>query len=327
MHDQIQNDPLSSDLSQQRGTAWDVKDSYAIVGNDRLNISLSTTVDLNDPSVKFGVIRASYSNPNYEVTFVGDVDEDGVYAPYAKFIITKTQAVLSLKDDFVQAYPNASKVYDGKSVRLRVENSGNGVVSYIVNGVASDNVFVEPGVYNVIIKGTAKAQFYPPEDLRYTFTIYPNEIKTEFGSYVATVRDENGYSTAASFTMVEDKAAESGVHNAFSFMDNSATKQISDYYRIESDGSLSGAIQLNLSSFYEDGQEVTLYIQKHNGEYIVETHVVKDGSITLSNVEEIEGIGFIQDDNGPGFLTIALFVAGGVLLLALFLIPVMKRRR
>ena len=326
LHDQTQIDPLSSDLSQQQGVAWDVKDSRAIVGSDRLNVSLSTTVDLNDPSVKYGVIRASYSNPNYDVTFVGDADEEGVYAPYAKFIITKTQAVLSLKEDFVQAYPNASKVYDGKSVRLRVENSGNGSVSYIVNGVASDNVFVEPGVYNIVIKGTAKAQYYPPEDLRYTFTIYPNEIKTEFGSFVATVRDENGYSTAATFTMVEEKASESGVHNAFSFMDSSANKQISDYYRIESDGSLSGAMQLNLSAFYSDGQEVTVYIKKNNGEHLIETHVVKEGVITLNNVEEIEGIGFVQDDNGPGFLTIALFVAAGVLLLALFLIPVMKRR-
>ena len=327
LHDQIQNDPLSSDLSQQRGIAWDVKDANAIVGNDRLNIALSTTVDLNDPNVKYGMIRASYSNPNYQVTFVGDAGEDGVHAPYAKFVITKTQAVLSLKEDFVQAYPNASKVYDGKSVRIRVENSGNGAVSYIVNGVASDNVLVEPGVYNVVVKGTAKAQFYPPEDLRYTFTIYPNEIKTEFGSYVATVRDENGYSTAASFTMVEDKASESDVQNAFSFIDNSATKQISDYYRIESDGSLSGVMQLNLSAFYKDGQEVTLYIQKHNGEYVVETHVVEDGSVILNNVEEIAGIGFVQDNNGPGFLTIVLFIAGGVLLLALFLLPAMKRRR
>ncbi len=327
LHDQIQNDPLSSDLSQQRGIAWDVKDANAIVGNDRLNIALSTTVDLNDPNVKYGMIRASYSNPNYQVTFVGDAGEDGVHAPYAKFVVTKTQAVLSLKEDFVQAYPNASKVYDGKSVRIRVENSGNGAVSYIVNGVASDNVLVEPGVYNVVVKGTAKAQFYPPEDLRYTFTIYPNEIKTEFGSYVATVRDENGYSTAASFTMVEDKASESDVQNAFSFIDNSATKQISDYYRIESDGSLSGVMQLNLSAFYKDGQEVTLYIQKHNGEYVVETHVVEDGSVILNNVEEIAGIGFVQDNNGPGFLTIVLFIAGGVLLLALFLLPAMKRRR
>ena len=188
-------------------------------------------------------------------------------------------------------------------------------------------MFVEPGVYNIVIKGTAKAQYYPPEDLRYTFTIYPNEIKTEFGSFVATVRDENGYSTAASFTMVEEKASESGVHNAFSFMDSSANKQISDYYRIESDGSLSGAMQLNLSAFYSDGQEVTVYIKKNNGEHLIETHVVKEGAITLNNVEEIEGIGFVQDDNGPGFLTIALFVAAGVLLLALFLIPVMKRRR
>ena len=126
--------------------------------------------------------------------------------------------------------------------------------------------------------------------------------------------------------MVEDKSAKTDAHNAFSF-DNSSNKQISDYYRIESNGALTGSIQLNLSSFYSDGQEVTVYIKKHDGECILETHVVKEGSITIDNVEDIDGIGFVQDNNGPGFLTIALFVAGGILLLALFMIPVFKRRR
>ena len=328
LHDQVQTDPLSSDLSKVQGVAWDVKEGDAIVGNDRLNISLTTSVDLSDPTVRYGVIRATYSNGNYHVTFVGDKQSDGSYAEYARFIVTKTQAVLSVKEDFLQSYPKNSKVYDGKSVRVRVENSGGGTVSFFINGVASDNNLTEPGEYRITVKGTAKEEYYPPEDLQYTFTIYPNEITTEFGaSYTATLKDDKGYSTTASFSLVEDETAEKDAAATFASTENASTKQLTDYYVIQTDGEVSGTIRLDVSSNYNNGDKVTLYIYKHNGECELETYEVKEGSIVLKNVEEIEGIGFVSDNNGPGILTIVLFVLGGILVLGILFIPIVKRRR
>ncbi len=328
IHDQIQTDPLSYDLSQVQGTAWDLKPGDTLVGDDRLNVSVVTFVDLSDPSVTTGDITATYSNKNYIVTFVGDSKDDGkTYESVAHFIVTKTRAVLSVKEDFLQKYPNNSKVYDGEAVRIRVENSGGESVSFFINGVASDNSVVEPGVYNIVVKGKAKAQFYPPEDLSYTFTIYPNQLKTDFGGYSATVKDENGYSTSASFSLVENKVAETSAVAAFSSGGTSDSKQISQFYLIESDGDLSGSIQLDLSSQYSNGDKVTLYIQKKSGEFTLETFEVKGGVVTIKNAGEIQGIGFVEDDNGPGFMMILIYLGIGVLVLGLLLIPVLARRR
>ncbi len=327
VHDQKQLDPLSSDLSQEQGVAWDVKEANGIIGSDKLGINLYTSVDLNDPAIKYGVIVPSASNANYNITFVGDPDEEGVYAPYGKFIITKTQAVLSIRESFKRNYPNDSKVYDGEIVRVLVENTGGTTPTYIINGVAGGNTFSEPGVYNIIVKATAKEQYYPPEDLYYTFTIYPNQIETEFGDYKATVTDENGYSTTATFSLVEDKTAESDIIATFAGSEAAANKQITDFYFIQSDGDLSGNIELDLSAEYNNGDKVTLYIYKRNGEYAIETYEVRNGIIILKNAEEIEGIGFIKDDNGPGFMTILMFIIGGVVLLALILLPILARRR
>ena len=72
---------------------------------------------------------------------------------------------------------------------------------------------------------------------------------------------------------------------------------------------------------------VTLYIYKNDGECSIVSYEVQEGTVILYNAEQIKGFGFVQDNSGPSILIIVLAFAGGALLLLLFLIPILAKRR
>ena len=291
---------------------WYVSDGI-LYGGDDLGVTLHVEVEQGQTETK---IIADWDYDNYYVTFTGShTDGDTSYASYR--IILK-QAYLTIPEDFV-----FNKIYDGVAVSIPVKNTSGGKINAYVNGVQVRNSFTEPGTYVITFQGSAREQYYAPEDITVTYTIYPLvvEAKAE-GVTVKSYDSETGFAIDATITVTPDSAHAAKASSQMSFF-----KKCDSFYMIDvTDGELGNVLELDVGSSYKDGEKITVCV--YNGaSYELREFTVNNGSITITDASEIKGVGIVADDQSKSMLIIFAAVAAGMFVMAMILGPIILRGR
>ncbi len=312
--DQKQTEEGSVEINQNlspdgKNGGWMVQ-TGTIVGDDDLNIVLTVEVDLDDEKVITGIIIPSYENPNYKVTFLGNGFDSGRNIAVGIFEKMAYRGTLIIDEDFVN-----TKIYDGKAISIPVINTANGPISFYHNGRKVPNSFLKPGHYFITVSGeSGSEEVYAPYDVIVEIIIKMDSVVTNSNGIHMEITDKDGFSPDTRVTITNDTES---VEEIKSLLPDS--KKIEEFHLINSEGNLFGQMTLSVDGDYKDGDEVTLCLLV-NGEYRLEKYTVENGSIVLDGIEDIEGFGFVADNNMMALIIIAVAVV--VLLVIIFVVAI-----
>ncbi len=182
---------LNSDDDTIDQKAYTIR-SGEIVNNDNLNIVLIASVE---EGAAQGTITATYSNPNYVVTF------KDAFLRYGK-----EDSRIVYNNTYVQNIV-INIPYDGKAHKIDASCTSGEPIIIQYQGYEIDNSFTEVDVYELVITARASNTHYAPTPVSVRLRIYYENISTESG-VDAVISSSAGFAKYDTFVVTEqDKNA------------------------------------------------------------------------------------------------------------------------
>ncbi len=139
--------------------AYTVTSGSLVAGDDP-----GVTIERVSQSLMIGYygLTASYTNQNYEVTFIASYYE-----------IKKIKPVITVAHDYIEM------AYTGKPYHIAAAANTHAAIQYRINGQAVENSFAEAGTYRVTLTAGETDIHYSPDPVTVTIVIKPTAITGE----------------------------------------------------------------------------------------------------------------------------------------------------
>lgn len=289
-------------------SAYSVVDGNVIEGDD-LGIVITRETG---SEMGFYEISGSYTDKNYDVTFV-----NGVYE------IRKYSSV-------IEYTANVSFIYNGTAYAIDAICSSGAeiVVSYEVDGVTSNvNSFVNAGKYTVTVSAPETAHYYAPESVIVSITILQDALYAEEGGIDIRIDNEEGFDPDLSVQMDTLPKDDKGINSVIS-----SSESIVRAYNVQVvDGNgdtVSSADKHQLSvkvpSALKDNASVKVIV-KESDSYSVRILEVKEGYVTIDNASEVTTIAFISEAESDYLIYILIGCAALIIIVSTIVFMFRKR--
>ena len=289
-------------------SAYSVVDGNVIEGDD-LGIVLTRETG---SAMGFYEISGSYTDKNYDVTFV-----NGVYE------IRKYSSV-------IEYTANVSFIYNGTAYAIDAICSSGAeiVVSYEVDGVTSNvNSFVNAGKYTVTVSAPETAHYYAPESVIVSITILQDALYAEEGGIDIRIDNEEGFDPDLSVQMDTLPKDDQGINSVISSSESivrAYNVQVVDGNGELTTGINNPSISVKVPTALRDNDTVKVIV-KENGNYSVRLLEVREDYVTIDNAAEVTTIAFISEAESDYLIYILIGCAALIIIVSTIVFMFRKR--
>ena len=260
----------------------------------------------------FYEISGSYTDKNYDVTFV-----NGVYE------IRKYSSV-------IEYTANVSFIYNGTAYAIDAICSSGAeiVVSYEVDGVTSNvNSFVNAGKYTVTVSAPETAHYYAPESVIVSITILQDALYAEEGGIDIRIDNEEGFDPDLSVQMDTLPKDDQGINSVISSSESivrAYNVQVVDGNGDTVTSTDKHKISVKVPSALKDNDSVKVIV-KESDSYSVRILEVKEGYVTIDNAAEVTTIAFISEAESDYLIYILIGCAALIIIVSTIVFMFRKR--
>lgn len=289
-------------------SAYSVVDGNVIEGDD-LGIVLTRETG---SAMGFYEISGSYTDKNYDVTFV-----NGVYE------IRKYSSV-------IEYTANVSFIYNGTAYAIDAICSSGAeiVVSYEVDGVTSNvNSFVNAGKYTVTVSAPETAHYYAPESVIVSITILQDALYAEEGGIDIRIDNEEGFDPDLSVQMDTLPKDDQGINSVISSSESivrAYNVQVVDGNGDTVTSTDKHKISVKVPSALKDNDSVKVIVKEADS-YSVRILEVKEGYVTIDNAAEVTTIAFISEAESDYLIYILIGCAALIIIVSTIVFMFRKR--
>ena len=289
-------------------SAYSVVDGNVIEGDD-LGIVLTRETG---SAMGFYEISGSYTDKNYDVTFV-----NGVYE------IRKYSSV-------IEYTANVSFIYNGTAYAIDAICSSGAeiVVSYEVDGVTSNvNSFVNAGKYTVTVSAPETAHYYAPESVIVSITILQDALYAEEGGIDIRIDNEEGFDPDLSVQMDTLPKDDQGINSVISSSESivrAYNVQVVDGNGDTVTSTDKHKISVKVPSALKDNDSVKVIVKEADS-YSVRILEVKEGYVTIDNASEVTTIAFISEAESDYLIYILIGCAALIIIVSTIVFMFRKR--
>ena len=289
-------------------SAYSVVDGNVIEGDD-LGIVITRETG---SEMGFYEISGSYTDKNYDVTFV-----NGVYE------IRKYSSV-------IEYTANVSFIYNGTAYAIDAICSSGAeiVVSYEVDGVTSNvNSFVNAGKYTVTVSAPETAHYYAPESVIVSITILQDALYAEEGGIDIRIDNEEGFDPDLSVQMDTLPKDDQGINSVISSSESivrAYNVQVVDGNGDTVTSTDKHKISVKVPSALKDNDSVKVIVKEADS-YSVRILEVKEGYVTIDNAAEVTTIAFISEAESDYLIYILIGCAALIIIVSTIVFMFRKR--
>ena len=286
-------------------TAYEII-SGNVISNDDLGINISKP---DGASMGYYPLDVTYTNENYAITFT-----QGYY------VILKYRAYIST---------NASELFflfDGKEHKISALCSSGAEVTYFVDEEEVANAFVDPGVYEVILRASATENHLAPADVKVILTILQDRLTATTNGIDAVVINEDGYAPDIVLELIKIEKDDPMLNenlNSNQKIVRGFTVEIKDNNDELINGT--GTISIKVPSALVEQDTVSLLISRNGVYEVIEAEISEDGYVTLE-VDNLSTIAFVETTDGSSIIIGVLIGAALLILLGGMAIFMFRKR-
>ncbi|MDR0752444.1 MAG: hypothetical protein LBF12_07720 [Christensenellaceae bacterium] len=238
--------------------------------------------------------------------------------------LTSVRAIIQKAVPILSANSSYLFVYDGLPKSIDVTTSGDSLIKFKINNVASSNSFTYPGVYNVEIYSDESDNFLAPNSRFTTVTINAVELTTSTPNITAILELPKGIVPNA--TIIITDATQSNDSD----YESTIVRNIDKLYKIEIlDGesliALSSPVSVRIQLEGYNNDDSVRIITKKDGKFIEQTITMKDDYFSFTLYED--GYFALTSIDGNSLLMWWGFVIGALALLIIILLIVWHKKR
>ena len=277
-----------------------------VVSNDDLGITISKPDGI---SMGYYPLDVDFTNENYAITFT-----------QGYFIILKYRAYIST---------DASELfflYDGNEHKVSALCSSGADVTYFVDGEEVENAFVDPGVYEIILRANATENHLAPNDVKVILTILQDRLTATTNGIDAVVINKDGYAPDVVLELIKiekDDPTLSENLNSNQKIVRGFNVEIKDDNNELIEGT--GTISIKVPAALIEQDTVSLLISRNGVYEVVEVEIEENGYVTLE-VDNLSTIAFVETTNGSAIIIGVLIGAALLIILGGMAIFIFRKR-
>ncbi len=277
-----------------------------VVSNDDLGITISKPDGI---SMGYYPLDVDFTNENYAITFT-----------QGYFIILKYRAYIST---------DASELfflYDGNEHKVSALCSSGADVTYFVDGEEVENAFVDPGVYEIILRANATENHLAPNDVKVILTILQDRLTATTNGIDAVVINKDGYAPDVVLELIKIEKDDPTLSENL----NSNQKIVRGFnVEIKDDNDQliegTGTISIKVPAALIEQDTVSLLISRNGVYEVVEVEIEENGYVTLE-VDNLSTIAFVETTNGSAIIIGVLIGAALLIILGGMAIFIFRKR-
>ena len=286
-------------------TAYEII-SGNVISNDDLGINISKP---DGASMGYYPLDVTYTNENYAITFT-----QGYYVilKYRAYISTEASELFFL--------------FDGNEHKISALCSSGADVIYFVDGEEVVNAFVEPGVYEVILRASATENHLAPADVKVILTILQDRLTATTNGIDAVVINKDGYAPDVVLELIKIEKDDPTLNENLSSNQKVVrgfTVEIKDDNNELINGT--GTISIKVPSALVEQDTVSLLISRNGVYEVIEVEIEEDGYVTLE-VDNLSTIAFVETTDGSSIIIGVLIGAALLIILGGMAIFMFRKR-